>query len=144
MNIDMKNSSDFKLLDRKVIESLINLKEKTIFFRGLTSWIGFIGINGKQGYYQPTSHKVTTLLKNIIGVDFNGVSKEDIEKIQNTQEYNNMGIYPDESSIKIINDIIVVNMINDINVKQNLEGNKLQLVVENTEDFEDITVAWYI
>ncbi len=40
--IDVKNSSDFKLLDRKIVDIIIHqLPEKQRFFRGLTSWIGF-------------------------------------------------------------------------------------------------------
>jgi len=37
----MKNMSDFKLLDRKAVNVLINMPEKQIFFRALSSWIGF-------------------------------------------------------------------------------------------------------
>lgn len=45
-NIDMRRSSDFKLLDRKAVDVIINMKEKDTFFRALSSWIGFntIGI----------------------------------------------------------------------------------------------------
>ena len=39
--IDMANASDFKLLDRKAINVLINMQEKHAFFRALSSWIGF-------------------------------------------------------------------------------------------------------
>lgn len=35
------NSSDFKLLDRKVIDALNNLTEKNTFFRALSFWVGF-------------------------------------------------------------------------------------------------------
>lgn len=38
---DMENASDFKLLDRKAIDVLINMREKNAFFRALSSWIGF-------------------------------------------------------------------------------------------------------
>lgn len=38
---DMENSSDFKLLDKKAVNVLINMKEKNAFFRALSSWIGF-------------------------------------------------------------------------------------------------------
>lgn len=38
---DMANASDFKLLDRKAINVLINMREKNAFFRALSSWIGF-------------------------------------------------------------------------------------------------------
>ena len=37
----MANSSDFKLLDRKAVNVLINLREKNAFFRALSSWMGF-------------------------------------------------------------------------------------------------------
>ena len=42
--LDMKNSSDFKLLDRKVIEALKAFREQTPFFRALSSWVGFKSI----------------------------------------------------------------------------------------------------
>ena len=38
---DMSNSSDYKLLDRKVINALLNMPEKNTFFRALSSWVGF-------------------------------------------------------------------------------------------------------
>ncbi len=40
--INVKNSSDFKLLDREIVDIFTHqLSEKQRFFRGLTSWIGF-------------------------------------------------------------------------------------------------------
>lgn len=39
--IDMKKASDFKLLDRKAVTVLLNMREKNTFFRALSSWIGF-------------------------------------------------------------------------------------------------------
>ncbi len=39
--IDMSRASDFKLLDRKAINVLLNMKEKGAFFRALSSWVGF-------------------------------------------------------------------------------------------------------
>ena len=38
---DLKGSGDFKLLDRKVVEAWKNLGERKLFYRGLTSWMGF-------------------------------------------------------------------------------------------------------
>lgn len=38
---DMANASDFKLLDRKAVNVLINMHERNAFFRALSSWIGF-------------------------------------------------------------------------------------------------------
>ena len=40
-DIDMTNASDFKLLDRRAIEALLLMPERTPFFRALSSWIGF-------------------------------------------------------------------------------------------------------
>ena len=37
----MSRASDFKLLDRKAINVLLNMNEKNAFFRALSSWIGF-------------------------------------------------------------------------------------------------------
>lgn len=39
--IDMKNASDFKLVDRRVIEAILALPERITFFRALTGWVGF-------------------------------------------------------------------------------------------------------
>ena len=38
---DMANSSDFKLIDRKVIDALNDFEETETFFRALTFWTGF-------------------------------------------------------------------------------------------------------
>ena len=40
--INIRNSSDYKLLDRQIVDILANrLPERERFFRGLSSWIGF-------------------------------------------------------------------------------------------------------
>lgn len=41
MNIDMEGASDFKLMDRKVVKSILALPERNVFFRGVSSWVGF-------------------------------------------------------------------------------------------------------
>ena len=38
---DLRGSGDFKLLDRKVVDAWKNLGERKLFYRGLTSWMGF-------------------------------------------------------------------------------------------------------
>ncbi|OHD06543.1 MAG: hypothetical protein A2086_00470 [Spirochaetes bacterium GWD1_27_9] len=40
-SLNLKDSSDFKLLDKKVITEILKCKEKTRFFRGLSEWVGF-------------------------------------------------------------------------------------------------------
>ncbi len=41
IKIDMNASSDFKLLDHKVVEVLLSLPERNTFFRALSFWAGF-------------------------------------------------------------------------------------------------------
>ena len=41
VEIDMSRASDFKLLDRKAVNVLLTIREKHVFFRALSSWIGF-------------------------------------------------------------------------------------------------------
>lgn len=38
---DMSRSSDFKLIDRKVLDELLRMNEYNTFFRGLSFWLGF-------------------------------------------------------------------------------------------------------
>ncbi|WP_202079781.1 glycosyltransferase family 2 protein [Caldalkalibacillus salinus] len=38
---DLHGASDFKLLDRKVVQAWTTLPEKRTFFRGMTAWLGF-------------------------------------------------------------------------------------------------------
>ena len=39
--LDMRDASDFKLLDRTVVDSLNEMPERLTFFRAMSSWVGF-------------------------------------------------------------------------------------------------------
>lgn len=39
--IDMSRASDFKLMDRKAVDTLLEMPERNAFFRAMSSWIGF-------------------------------------------------------------------------------------------------------
>lgn len=39
--IDMQRASDFKLLDRRAVQAVLELPEKNMFFRAISSWVGF-------------------------------------------------------------------------------------------------------
>lgn len=41
IRMDMNSSSDYKLLDRKVVDVLLGLPERNTFFRALSFWTGF-------------------------------------------------------------------------------------------------------
>jgi len=39
--IDLKGASDFKLMDRKVVDAWSRMGERNVFFRGMSAWLGF-------------------------------------------------------------------------------------------------------
>lgn len=41
----MGNTSDFKLIDKRVAEILVNMPERKMFFRAMTFWVGFKSCN---------------------------------------------------------------------------------------------------
>lgn len=41
VKVDMRNASDFKLMDRKVVDSILAMPERNMFFRATTSWVGY-------------------------------------------------------------------------------------------------------
>ena len=44
-DLNITNASDFKLLDRNVVQYILQFKEKSFFFRGITAYIGYKSIN---------------------------------------------------------------------------------------------------
>ncbi|MBD3868838.1 MAG: glycosyltransferase family 2 protein [Acidobacteria bacterium] len=38
---DLKDTSDFKLLDRRVVQAWLTMGERNLFFRGMVAWLGF-------------------------------------------------------------------------------------------------------
>jgi len=38
---NLENASDFKLLDKKVVNALVQMPEKETFFRGMSAWVGY-------------------------------------------------------------------------------------------------------
>ena len=42
--VDMARASDYKMLDRKVVDEYVKLPERNIFFRALSSWMGYKSI----------------------------------------------------------------------------------------------------
>ena len=41
VGFEMKDRSDFKLLDRKAVDALLSMPEKDTFYRALSAWVGF-------------------------------------------------------------------------------------------------------
>lgn len=69
--IDMYRSSDFKMLDRKVVNEYIKLTERNIFFRALSSWLGYrstiVEFDVKERVSGTTKWSLKSLVKYAIG-----------------------------------------------------------------------------
>ena len=67
IKMDMNASSDYKLLDRKVVDVLLELPEKNTFFRALTFWAGFntttVEYEVQERLYGTTKWSVMSLMK---------------------------------------------------------------------------------
>ena len=38
---DLKGATDYKLMDRRVVDAWLTLREQSLFFRGMSAWLGF-------------------------------------------------------------------------------------------------------
>ncbi|MBQ9983513.1 MAG: glycosyltransferase family 2 protein [Lachnospiraceae bacterium] len=69
--IEMYRSSDFKMLDRKVVDEYVKLSERNIFFRALSSWLGFksavVEFDVKERVFGTTKWSVKSLVRYAIG-----------------------------------------------------------------------------
>ena len=69
--IEMYRSSDFKMLDRKVVNEYVNLTERNIFFRALSSWLGYksamVEFDVKERASGVTKWSIKSLVKYAIG-----------------------------------------------------------------------------
>ena len=63
---DMKDSSDFKLIDRKVIDALNTIGEKETFFRALTFWTGFRSTNVEYEVHERVAGQSKWSVKSLI------------------------------------------------------------------------------
>lgn len=69
--IEMYRSSDFKMLDRKVVNEYVKLTERNIFFRALSSWLGYksavVEFDVKERTSGTTKWSIKSLVKYAIG-----------------------------------------------------------------------------
>ena len=56
--VDMSSSSDFKLLDRKVVDALNAMPERHVFFRALSFWVGFKRAEVKYSVQERTAGEI--------------------------------------------------------------------------------------
>lgn len=72
--IDLKNGSDFRLLDRAAIDAWKSLPEKQTFFRGMSSWVGFKRIQYEFDVADRLDGKSKWSIKSLIGFAVDSVT----------------------------------------------------------------------
>lgn len=72
--IDLRNASDFRLLDRMAVDAWKLMPEKETFFRGMSSWIGFRRTQVYFDVSERESGKSKWSVKNLIGLAMNAIT----------------------------------------------------------------------
>lgn len=67
IGINMQNASDYKMMDRKVVDSILAMPERNMFFRATSMWVGFkrttIDFEVQEREAGESKWNTTTLLK---------------------------------------------------------------------------------
>ncbi len=71
---DMQETSDFKLVDRKVIDALLSLPERNTFFRALSFWSGFKSTKIEFKVGERVNGKSKWTLNNLIKYAFRNIT----------------------------------------------------------------------
>lgn len=71
---DLSNASDFKLLDRKVVNKWRTLTEHNTFFRGLSTWLGFRRITFPFEVAERQIGQSRWRLRSLLGLSVNAVT----------------------------------------------------------------------
>lgn len=72
--IDMSRASDFKLLDRQVVDEYLRLPERNVFFRALSSWVGFKTTYVEFDVHQRTAGKSKWSFKSLARYAVNNIT----------------------------------------------------------------------
>jgi polyisoprenyl-phosphate glycosyltransferase len=78
----VSGSSDFRLLDKKVVEEINKLSEKNKFFRGLVSWIGFNTITVEYTANQRLYGKSSYTLKKMLRLAHSGITSFSVKPMK--------------------------------------------------------------
>ena len=72
--VDMARASDFKMMDRKVVDQYINLPERNIFFRSLSAWMGYKSISVEFDVKERASGKSKWSLDSLVNYAVGSIS----------------------------------------------------------------------
>lgn len=73
-SIDLDNASDFKLLDRQVVEAMKQMPERVTFFRGMSAWVGFERVTVPFSVAERVNGKSKWSLRRLIGLAVSSVT----------------------------------------------------------------------
>ena len=79
---DMKNASDFKLLDRKAVESVLSMPERNMFFRAASSWVGFKSTSVYYERHERIAGESHYPLNKMLALAFDGITSLSIKPIR--------------------------------------------------------------
>lgn len=102
------------------------------------------GLN--QDHYQ-NSIKIAALFRNTLGADVSYVTKHQIDEVIETEEYEQLTVYPAQGSIKVIDGIMVVNFIDQNRVTEadfEFSSNGNVITITNNYDYTKSQYGWYI
>ena len=104
-------------------------------------WGRFIGINSSSMI--SNNIKVVSLMENIFGINLKRASEEDLKTVLESEEIKNMRVYPEKDSIKIIDDILVVNLCYNFSVNIYKDNGVIKCKLDNYNYEGEIETAWY-
>jgi dolichol-phosphate mannosyltransferase len=74
IGIDMSRASDFKLLDRRAVDSLLDMPEHSAFFRAMSFWIGFKQIQVEYDVMEREAGESKWSTRSLIRYAFNNIA----------------------------------------------------------------------
>lgn len=106
------------------------------------TWGKITGINSTS---YNSSRKAATLMQNLLGVSIKTASSDEITQIKLNNDVQEMSLYPDKDSIKIIDDTVVVKFVDywDILITENNKTIDFSLLSPNYYKDEQYNIAWY-
>ena len=72
--VNLKGVSDFKLMNRKVVDAWLQMEERNVFFRGMTAWLGFTHVQIPFEVPGRTSGATTWSFPNRLKLALTGIS----------------------------------------------------------------------
>ena len=74
--VNMKDASDFKMMDRKAVDSILSMPERNMFFRATSSWVGYKTTSVEFEVHKRIDHKYQRTDKTYRSCDRNKLQRK--------------------------------------------------------------------